>query len=277
MGVLHAAGSLGVGPKEHAFLAATMKSGGIHISNCLGLILGWRRSTLCSWLQAGMQEHDINPHVAGTVLPHGAFLFHQHMRAWPTNVDLLSNFEVKPIVLIRNAADIICSARDSCLRETWLDMDPKGLPGVWIPRAFNGMSREEQELFLVRHLGPWLTSFYVSWRSQELVPCLWVTYEEHFADQVKSFRRMLEWIGWGEDYPTNALERLASMKPHNFNVGRSGRGMDLHPEAMAELERLMDGWGPTWGPLLRRDMLSWPISGSEARPTFSRPSEGSRM
>jgi hypothetical protein len=255
--VLYPDGTIGVAPKEHVFLTGMMKSGGVHISNCLGLVLGWRRSTLGSWQQAGLIEHDINPFVAGTMLPQGAFVFHMHMRAWPNNLEILDAFKVRPIVLIRNVADIVMGVRDNCLKDFQADFDPKGLPGIYIPGSFDNMSREGQELFLVDNLVPWLLSFHVSWKRQTTVPCLFVTYETHFRDQVPSFRRMLEWVGHGQEYPENALERIANMKPHNFNKGVSGRGKSMTERAMRRLREQIDGWGPTWAPMLRRDLLEW--------------------
>lgn len=270
--ILYPDGTIGVAPREHVFVAGMMKSGGVHISNCLGLILGWRRSSLCSWQQAGVTEHDVNPFVAGTMLPQGAYIFHQHTRAWTTNTDILKTFGIKPIVLTRNVADVIMSVRDNCVSDTQKDFDPKGLPGTYVPGEFNDWTREEQEVFLVQNLGPWLLSFYISWRRQTDLACLWVTYEEHFKDQVASFRRMLEWIGWGQEYPANALERVANMRPHNFNKGVSGRGQGMSQKAKRILVELMDAWGQDWGPKLRRDLLSW-TNGSADRQTFSRPSQ----
>lgn len=274
MKVLYPDGTIGAAPKEHVFITGMMKSGGIHISNTLGLVLGWRRSTLCSWQQAGMGEHDINPHVAGNILPQGAFVFHMHTRAWSTNTDLLQNFGVKPIVLIRNVADILVAVKDNCLKDYQMDFDPKGLPGVYIPGSFNQMTSEQQDVFLVQNLGPWLLSFYVSWKRQQVVPVLWVSYEEHFRDQVPSFYRMLEWVGHGTDFPKLAMERFANMRPHNFNVGISGRGKGLHPRARRILEELIDGWGPKWAMEMRRDLLSW-TDDSGARPMSSLPSRAS--
>lgn len=268
--ILYPDGTIAAAPKEHVFLAGMMKSGGIHISNSLGLILGWRRSTLCSWQQAGMVEHDINPYVAATVLPQGAFIFHMHTRAWATNTDMLKNWQVRPIVLIRNVADIIMAVRDGCLMDHQKDFDPKGLPGIYVPGTFNDWTREHQELFLAQNLGPWLLSFYVSWRKQQEVPVLWVTYEEHFRDQVTSFRRMLEWVGWGTEYPTNGIERVANMRPHNFNKGVSGRGKTLSTAARDCLEAQVDAWGPEWASEIREKLLSW-TDDSGARQTFSRP------
>lgn len=228
-----------------------MKSGGVHIANCLGLVLGWRRSTLCAWQQAGLAEHDINPYVAGNMLPQGSFVYHMHTRAWPQNTDLLKCFDVRPIVLIRNLADVIVSTRDDCLKDHQSALDPKLLPGVYIPGVFVDMSEEQRQLFLVQNLGPWLLSFYVGWKRQTDVPCLWVRYEEHFADQVKSLRRMLVWLEMkGSD---EELRKVSEMKAFNFNRGISGRGRDLCPVSRAAMESLIDAWGP-WGPQIRKDM-----------------------
>jgi len=274
--ILYPDGTIAAAPKDHVFLAGMMKSGGIHISNCLGLILGWRRSSLCSWQQAGVTEHDINPFVAATTLPQGAFVFHMHMRAWTTNTDMLRTFNVKPIVLIRNIADVLMAVRDGCLMDQQKDFDPKGLPGVYVPGAFNDWTREHQELFLAQNLGPWLLSFYVSWKKQQEIPVLWLSYEEHFRDQVPSFRRMLEWVGWGTEYPTNGIERIANMRPHNFNKGISGRGKALSAAARDCLEAQIDAWGPDWAPKLREDLLSW-TDDSGVRQTFSPPKTASPL
>lgn len=233
-----------------------MKSGGIHISNSLVQMLGWRRSSLCAYQGAGLAEQDVNPYVAGTILPQKQFLFHQHTRAWPSNTDMLKNFGIKPIVLIRNVADVIVSVLDDMKKDHQRPLDPKLLPGIWVPKDFDLMSILERETFLARNLGPWLLSFYASWRTQTDVQCLWVRYEDHFADQMASFRRMLTWIGQPIRCTEEGLEKIAQQRHFNFNVGRVGRGQLLGTEAKHILLELAEGWGPKWTPSILRDLFS---------------------
>lgn len=261
-------------PQENVFLAAMMKSGGIHISNCLGALLKWRSSSLGSWTGTGVTEQDINPHVAWTVLEMGSFVFHMHTRGWSHNAKMLANFGVKPIVLIRNAADVIQSVMDNLQMDHQKGLDTKMLPGVYVPKDFDLMSREQRELFLVQNLGPWLLSFYVSWKRQTDVPVLWVNYEEHFRDQVASFRRMLNWLELGQELPDEALKQIASTRPFNFNVGVSGRGLNLSDQALTALVDLIMSWGPEWSSRLLADL--W-IDGSGDRQTSSQPKPGLRM
>jgi hypothetical protein len=166
------------------------------------------------------------------------------------------------MVLTRNVPDVICAVRDNCLHGSQKDFDPVGLPGVYVPGSFKDWSKYQQECFLVANLGPWLLSFYVGWKRQTTVPALFLTYEEHFRDQVASFRRMLEWIGWGTEYPTNALKRIADMKPHNFNVGIIGRGKDLCLMAKEMLMWQASLWGDEWSARIKRDLFSYPTSSS---------------
>ena len=70
----------------------------------------------------------------------------------------------------------------------------------------------------------------------------------------------MDWLG--TECTPNALERISNMKPHNFNVGKVGRGRKLSRAAINRLDEMAERWGPEWGPKIRTNLLEWPDLGA---------------
>lgn len=114
----------------------------------------------------------------------------QHFRATQANLQLLEEFEVRPVVLVRNVFDVTVSIRDYMLKEkasTW--------PTFYCDERFWDLT-EERQFDAIIDLGlPWYFSFFVSWaeaaRTGE-ASILWLTYEDAQRDWSAAAKRILE-------------------------------------------------------------------------------------
>ena len=224
----------------NVFVAGMHRSGGIHIMRVLGDLLGYRQATTAGLHGEGTEEQNINYISAGILMPYGYQIFHQHMKATPSNVEVLKKLRIKPIVVTRNLADVVVSLHDRYFLEGPMT------PGVYVPSDFLHMERQRQYIWIIDNVVPWCLQFYASWWETDLQH-LMVNYDDHFRCQVLSFNQMLEFLeleihpGWDSD----RLEDAAA-KTYNKNIGKAGRGAKELGSTVKEIEKLALTWGPKW-------------------------------
>ena len=164
----------------------------------------------------------------------------QHFRANPPNLEILRQFGIRPVVLVRNIFDVIVSMRDHLLRER-LD----NLPSVYAPIQFAEFDDEKQIDYLITYVAPWLITFYVSWHNafvtREYDFC-WLSYEDMIRNWPTAIANILKFYN---QQKTSAeieivLHRMSktSGSSTRFNQGVSGRGHQLM--SLAQKERIQD-------------------------------------
>ena len=151
---------------------------------------------------------------------------HQHFRANATNLEILSLFKARPIVLVRNVFDAAVSVRDHLIQES-----SENLPAVYLPPGYSGWAGERQFEYIVDFVMPWYLSFFASWVYAERLqnfPLLWMVYEEVIRDWPAAVACALRFSGIEKprEVVEAALTRV-SEKPRErirFNKGVVGRG-----------------------------------------------------
>ena len=149
---------------------------------------------------------------------------HQHTRATAPNLELITQFDIRPVVLVRNVFDCLVSLRDHLGRES------RSTPMFNATGEFLAKSRVDQFDELIDLALPWYINFVTSWNMVEAegaVP-LWVTYEDMMADKAGSVRRVLDFYGLHQfdDRVSAAISRVEKSADTRFNKGVSGRGDD---------------------------------------------------
>jgi hypothetical protein len=150
----------------------------------------------------------------------------QHFRATQANLRLLREFQIRPVVLVRDVFDATVSIRDYMLKEhasTW--------PTFYSDDRFWDLS-EERQFDAIIDLGlPWYFNFFVSWteaaRADE-VSTLWLRYEDAMQDWSAAAKRVLEFceIETSDSAIASSLEATTSRDPQSLrlNKGVVGRG-----------------------------------------------------
>jgi hypothetical protein len=163
------------------------------------------------------------------------FVCRLHMQATPRNLNLMKQYTIRPVILVRNIADVIISLDDHLHNEN------TGTPSGPEPSWYKCMSEEERFAFLIRMHVPWYINFLLSWEEAEkILPVFWLTYEDLFRDTVQRLKDVLEF--WGISVDKVTIQRKTGNladEDTRLNVGLKGRGAILSLENQKALERLV--------------------------------------
>lgn len=242
-------------------LASMHKSGSKHIRlTLLRMLDGFIKANLTVNVGGNYSdEHRLVDEELAELLKAGRNrVFLHHIKASPTNLRILKKYPVRPIVIMRNALDCLVSLRDAY---NSIDESGAGL----VPSEGNWGTWDEEQKFkwLVYNALPWYYSFYLSWKIAD-ISCLNVWYEEHFKDQISSFRRILEHVFEGNmsDHHRalmeldGKIEKYSVGKGGGFVTGISGRGKKEIPSYLIDVAYDMAAsWGPEWESQLKFDLL----------------------
>ncbi len=156
----------------------------------------------------------------------------QHVRATRPNLALLSDFSIRPVVLVRDLGDSLVSLRDHLERETPIT------PIFEADERFLSRSREAQLDALVDLVAPWYLAFHAGW-ARAPIETLLLTYETVIADPAEAVARAAAFARVPlKCAPEQALARVQRSKTR-YNRGRAGRGAaQLSKAQWARLARL---------------------------------------
>jgi len=161
----------------------------------------------------------------------------QHCRATDANLQIIQGLGIRPIVLVRNLADIVMSLADF--------YDQGAVINTFLGGDWSALTTAAKRDYIIDHVMPWYIAFYASWRrahSDGKAECCFVRYEEMIADKAGTLQRIAEFLGLRK----SREECLAAIKAveadaaaTRFNKGVAGRGKkSLTDEQMARLRRL---------------------------------------
>ena len=183
---------------------------------------------------------------------------HIHMQALPGNIHFLEAFGIRPIVMLRDIADMLVSYREMVEASE----DPQGHAiNCLIPENFSGMAHDEKADFLIDLIAPWYVSYYATWRSHAAGGrdrvCV-LRYTDFLADPGAELSRALDFAGLPRDIGTcrKVVESTWMERDvFRFNHGVAGRGAQYFSPAqrdrlsrMLSLYPQLDDW--------RGDLLS---------------------
>ena len=147
---------------------------------------------------------------------------HQHTRATAPNLELVSEFGIQPVVLVRNIFDCLVSLRDHLGRES------RQTPVFNASDEFFAKPQAEQFDELIDLALPWYVNFFMSWKKAETrgTELLWITYEDMMTDKAGTVRRVLDFYGTTQfsDHVDSAISCVDKGSDTRFNKGVSGRG-----------------------------------------------------
>lgn len=147
---------------------------------------------------------------------------HQHTRATKSNLELMNEFEIQPIILVRNIFDCLVSLRDH------LEKESLNTPVFSGGKEFLSKSPAKQIDELIDMVLPWYINFIKSWKSAEEngLPILWLNYEEVTSNATATVKRILYF--YSIDIDDRQIDKAISNSNKGiktrFNKGISGRG-----------------------------------------------------
>lgn len=142
-----------------------------------------------------------------------------HTRAFASNVDLLSGFDIRPIVLTRNVFDAIVSFRDHVVA----DFQETAIFNR--PPHFADLDPEGQYDTIIDLVGPWYLGFVSEWQSAAIEK-IFVDYDDLIESPISVTATCLQFLDLTVSPPrleAAVVDALAAGETR-LNVGRKGRG-----------------------------------------------------
>lgn len=213
-------------PRTHILLACMPKSGSTYLSNSIGRLPNFRRTSLVSG--SPRAEQEINFRVAIRKSKYN-YISQQHVRYHSRTAEAIQTFQLTPVVLVRDIFDCVVSIRDHWRRESIR------APMAYVLEDHLEMDDRDLDHMIVQMVIPWYINFYVSWTRCE--DALWLRYEEVIADPAEAVTRILEQAGHAID--SGAIVAAVRQSPPSNdrkNIGLPGRGAFL-PDAQKKIIR----------------------------------------
>lgn len=218
---------------ECIVIACMPKSGSTFLLNTLSLLTGFKTCFPTS----GAGRDDQNLYLPALIELYGKQGVCQlHLKATERNLDLIDQFSIKTIVLVRNIFDVVVSYRDHLHNESTL------APIVWANEQFFELDDTSQLDLIIELAIPWYINFYVSWFSaskEGIINPVWLTYEELTTNPQSTLRRIMDAFGIDktEVEIQESLEKVDRRKIR-FHKGVSGRGRQQLSDT--QIQRIID-------------------------------------
>jgi hypothetical protein len=204
--------------KTHLLVACMPKSGSTYLSTILSNLKGFTQTDLTRAGGRREQELDI------LELMHNDdknYVAQHHVKLSRGTQSLIDQFDLKPIVLVRNLHDVIVSFRDHFRNESI-----ENSLGYVFP-YMKDWPNDKLESFIVDIFTPWYINFFLSWKESNNL-CL-ITYEELTENPLETICKINQHYSLGLNLHdiTNAIA-LADNRFVRKNVGKPGRGAQLN-------------------------------------------------
>jgi hypothetical protein len=154
-----------------------------------------------------------------------------HVRYSDATIEYIKEFNLKPVVLVRNLYDVVLSLIDHHKIESTV------YPMAFVPPNIVKWDFEHAAKFVTRMVMPWYFNFFVSWQLCEQK--IMVRYEDLAVDPVTVVKKICDY--WKLDFSEldiiNAIKR-AKQLPTRKNVGAAGRGHSLGEREKAQIREM---------------------------------------
>jgi len=174
--------------------------------------------------------------------PFSTMVTHLHMQALPSNRSFLEAFDIKPIIMLRDVADMLASYWDMLdadqATDNWLN--------CYLPEHFPDMEASAKADFLINMFAPWYASYFSSWLSYaEESPgrvCI-LRYGDFLRDPAAALQTALRHAGLDRTHSKcqNAIDTVwQERSQHRFNKGIEGRGRSrFQPHHIERLDQML--------------------------------------
>jgi hypothetical protein len=213
-------------------LACFPKSGSSFTTSVISQIGNYERMGLV--YAYGMREQELDSRKCHQ-LRSTSFIAQHHVRYSEYTAKLILQYNLTPVVLVRNIYDCIVSMADHIRSENYK------WPMCTLFEEHCNLSDQDLFLMITDYFIPWYINFYIGWITSPVNPLL-VTYEDMVSDQVTFFEKILR----ADGYQTEELEIddaiaicLSGKHKIRFNHGVINRGKILPPEVREKVHQLV--------------------------------------
>lgn len=211
------------------FIACAPKSGSTFVSKVLAELTGSKYTHYFDEIGCVSEQNLSEIKMSDTLLEN--VVVHQHLLGSNENLQYLSRYRIKPIVLVRNIYDSILSLKDHMHLEgiEWPFM-------FHVNQEFLEWPEDHQNEFLISYAAPWYINFYASWVDaiqNRRVEALLLNYEELLGDKVNTFISILNFYheSTSPDSIRDVIHRQELEKTIRFNKGKVRNGASVFNES----------------------------------------------
>ena len=216
--------------RPHILIACMPKSASTFLASAISELPGFRRCRLTpDW---GAREQELCA-IRLSRYNHNAYVSQHHLRNSAWTQGLIRQYNLTPVVLVRNLADCVISIRDHFRKE------PGEGPTAFFDESHLAMSNSDFEDAIVSLAMPWYLNFYAGWKAAVDIPIY--DFDDYTGDPVQVMREILSHasVQVADSEAVTALDQVQKTKTR-FNVGEIGRGKLLSDAAKDSLSRLLD-------------------------------------
>lgn len=211
--------------EPYLLIACMPKSGSTFLRVALMELTGYRRARLTYGVERSEQELYLPALRAARRFPS---VTQQHLKANRPNLELMRDFGIRPVVLVRNLCDVVISIRDHLYNEGF-----ERFQTFYANERFSELD-EKAQLDAIIELGlPWYVHFYVSWVdavAKGRTEALWLSYEQARSNWTAALRRVSDFYGLGKsdaEVEQAVARAQASRTSTRLNRGLAGRGQAI--------------------------------------------------
>jgi hypothetical protein len=218
-------------PPSHVLVACMPKSGSTFLCDIIAGLPGFRQVDLSPAYGRRQQELD---EACLKRSDRFSYVSHNHVQYSDWTGGLCRTYGVTPIVLVRDLLDVTVSLRDHVRNEGPVS------PVFFADRRHRELDDTTLERMIVRLALPWYVNFYMSWRQSP--DAMLVDYRELTTDPATVAGRVLAFCGAKTSAAAieTAIASVRQAGESRLNVGVSGRGRKLRPEAARAILELLE-------------------------------------
>jgi len=206
---------------HNILLACMAKSGSTYLR---AIISGLPNFRIASWVPGhGRREQELCKDTIIKELcgyPNSNQIAQLHVRYSDVTERYVQEFELKPVVLVRNILDVIPSLLDHHKSESTTH------PFAYVPKNIVDWDNNRAAEFTTNMIIPWYLNFYASWNNCEEKVLL--CYEDLIKNPKDVIKKICsKWnIQVSDDEILHAIKRAAGMNTR-MNIGQPGRGASV--------------------------------------------------
>lgn len=219
--------------KRHNILVACMpKSGSTYLTTVLSRLPGFG---ITSWVpDYGRREQELcrqKLEADRSAYPNHSLVAQHHVRYSDTTKRYIEEFDLKPLVLVRNLYDVVPSLIDHHRTESVV------YPMAYVPRDIVEWDWERAAEFVTYMALPWYFNFFASWHDCD--EKILLTYEELIVRPRQVIGRICsEWGVTASDREIDsALEQAGALQTRR-NIGVAGRGRMLPEKCRGHIHEM---------------------------------------
>ena len=233
------------------------KSGSTYLSDLMTKVLGVPRVNLDTCAESNTnagcnaREDELDEFaLVQSTLVYGSWVAQHHTKASASLMYLLRNYQVYPIVMVRNILDCIVSMDDMMMEWNSAESEAASRGQIFfntggrLPYNFVSLDAPERYRILLEAWGRWYLEFYISWKraklSQFCSPLI-TRYEEHVSNPEALSSLLAESLGL-DSGQVGRLDQSVGQRVR-FNKGVVGRGAMIPVEQRDFLRALASGFG----------------------------------